>query len=167
MMPKIKFKKILLNLIIFLIIFFADRISKVYILELAEFGGNVDVYITPYLSLYLIWNKGIAFGLLSFDASSIYNTITFIIIGIVLIISVMIIKSNGFKKYCLISIFAGSLGNLFDRIYYTAVPDFIDIHMGAFHWFIFNVADIFISLGVLCLILAEVFFNKEKKNEIK
>ena len=163
-MFKINFKNILVNFIIVLIIFLADRISKMYILKLVELENTVDIYLTPYLNLYLIWNKGIAFGLFSFDNNSIYNLISSIIIAITIVILIMIVKSNGFKKYCLMSIFGGSLGNLFDRIYFSAVPDFIDLHINNYHWFIFNIADIFITIGVLCLIYVEIFIDN-KKNE--
>ena len=161
---KINFKNILINSIIILIIFLADRITKNYILKIAELENIVDIYLTSYLNLYLIWNKGIAFGLFSFDDSSIYNLISLVIVVITLVILLMIIKSNGFKKYSLILVFGGSLGNLFDRINYSAVPDFIDFHVNNYHWFVFNVADIFITMGVICLIYAETFSNN-KKNE--
>ena len=161
---KINFKNILINSIIILIIFLADRITKTYILKIAELENIVDIYLTSYLNLYLIWNKGIAFGLFSFGDNSIYNLISLVIVVITLVILFMIVKSNGFKKYSLILVFGGSLGNLFDRIYYSAVPDFIDFHVNNYHWFVFNVADIFITMGVICLIYAETFSNN-KKNE--
>ena len=161
---KINFKNILINSIIILIIFLADRITKNYILKIAELENIVDIYLTSYLNLYLIWNKGIAFGLFSFGDNSIYNLISLVIVVITLVILFMIVKSNGFKKYSLILVFGGSLGNLFDRIYYSAVPDFIDFHVNNYHWFVFNVADIFITMGVICLIYAETFSNN-KKNE--
>ena len=158
-MLKVNLKKILLNSIIISIIFLIDRISKIYILKIAELENTVDIYLTPYLNLYLIWNKGIAFGLFSFEKSFIYQSISLVIFIISIALIVMIIKSEGFKKYSLILILGGALGNLFDRVYYSAVPDFIDLHMNGFHWFIFNVADIFITIGVICLILDELFFQ--------
>ena len=161
-MFKVNFKKILLNFIIILVIFLADRISKIYILNLVELENVVDVYLMQYLNLYLIWNKGIAFGLFSFDESFIYNAVTLTIILINIMILTMIIKNEGFKKYSLLVVLGGSLGNLFDRIYYSAVPDFIDLHFQGFHWFVFNVADIFITFGVICLILSET--NLKKNN---
>ena len=165
-MPKINFKKISLNSIIVLVIFLIDRVSKIYILKIAELENIVDIYLTNYLNLYLIWNKGIAFGLLSINESLIYNSISLVIALIILTILVMLIKSTGLKRYSLILVLGGSLGNLFERIYYSAVPDFIAFHIGNFHWFIFNVADIFITIGVICLILDELFFYK-KTDEIK
>ncbi len=143
-----------------------DRISKIYILKIGELGNTVDIYLTSYLNLYLIWNKGIAFGLFSFNESFIYNLITSIIVFITLIVLIMIIRAKGFKKYALIFVFSGSIGNLFDRVYYSAVPDFIDFHINDFHWFIFNVADIFITLGIICLIVVEIFINNEKNEKI-
>ena len=162
-MFKVNFKKVLLNSIIILVIFLIDRISKIYILKIAEKENLVDIYLTTYLNFYLIWNKGIAFGMLSFDESAIYNIITSIIVIITLVIMIMIVKSQGFKKYALLLVLGGSISNLFDRIYYSAVPDFIDLHIMDFHWFIFNVADIFITLGIICLIIEELMFDK--KNE--
>ena len=159
-------KKIILNTFIILAIFLMDRLSKIYILKIAELETKVDVYITPYLNFYLIWNKGIAFGLFSFEKLIIYQLISLVIFTICIVLIFMIVKSEGLKKYALISILGGAIGNLFDRMYYTAVPDFIDLHFNGFHWFIFNLADIFITIGVMCLILDEIFFYK-KNNEIK
>ena len=161
-MLKINLKKILINFTIVLVIFSIDRLSKIYILHIAELGKTVDIYVTQYLNFYLIWNKGIAFGLFSFDESFIYNLITSIILTITIVILVMITKSTGFKKYSLLLVFGGSSGNLFDRIYYSAVPDFIDIHINDFHWFVFNGADIFITIGIMCLIFDEIFINNKK-----
>ena len=165
-MSKLSFKKILTNFIIVLTIFLADRFSKLYILKIAELERVVDIYITQYLNFYLIWNKGIAFGLFSFNEAFIYNVITFVIVVITTIILVMIVKNEGLKRYFLLLIFGGSLGNLFDRIYYSAVPDFIDFHINGYHWFIFNVADIFVTVGILCLIFDEMFINSKKNEKI-
>ena len=162
-MLKVNFKKFFLYSVIVIFIFILDRFSKVYILNLAETNNLVDIYVAPFLNLYLIWNKGIAFGLFSFEQNSVYNFITILIIIINLVILIMIMKSNDIKAYFLLFILGGSSGNLFDRIYYSAVPDFIDFHINDFHWFIFNVADVFISAGVICLIIVEFIFNKTSK----
>ena len=159
------FKKYIIYLLIFTIIFALDRITKIYILHLAEINNTLDIYITSFLNLYLIWNKGIAFGLLSFDKNIVYNFITFFIAFVTLIIFIIAIKSSDFKGYLFMVIFSGSIGNLFDRFYFSAVPDFIDFHINDFHWFIFNVADIFISLGVICLIFVEIFIKKEANDK--
>ena len=159
-MLKINFKKFFLYSAIVILIFTLDRISKLYILNSVEINNEVNIYIFSFLKLYLIWNKGIAFGLFSFEQNSFYNFITILIIVINLVILIMIIKSNDIKSYFLMFILGGSSGNLFDRLYYSAVPDFIDFHINDFHWFIFNVADVFISAGVICLIIVEFFFNK-------
>ena len=161
------FIKNLLTLTIIISIFLIDRFSKIYILNLSELQNGLDIYLNPYLNLYLIWNKGIAFGLLSFNQDIIYNIITVLIAIIIIVILYVALKSQGFRKYSLLLVLSGALGNIFDRIYYSAVPDFIDLHIKNFHWFIFNIADIFITLGVLCLIYEELFLNKikdEKKN---
>ena len=158
-MINLNYKKLLINVIVVFIIFFIDRVSKIYILKIAELDGIVDIYLNPYLNFYLIWNKGIAFGLFSFDENLIYNLITTIIATIVFVIIVLVIKSKGIIRYSLISVLGGSLGNLYDRLYYSAVPDFIDFHIGEFHWFVFNLADIFITLGVVTFIM-KGFFEK-------
>ena len=162
-MLKINFKKFFLYSAIVIFIFILDRISKIYILNSVEINNEVNIYIFSFLKLYLIWNKGIAFGLFSFEQNSFYNFITILIIVINLIILIMIIKSNDIKSYFLMFILGGSSGNLFDRLYYSAVPDFIDFYINDFHWFIFNVADVFISVGVICLVIVEFFFNKTSK----
>ena len=166
-MFKVNFKNTLINTIIVLTIFLLDRVTKIYIINLGESANVVDIYLTSYLNFYLIWNNGIAFGFLSFDNSTVYNLITIIIMIIIFIIILLINKARDKTVYFLLFILGGALGNLFDRIYYSSVPDFIDFHIKGFHWFIFNVADIFVSIGVLCLILVEIFFNKKIKNEIK
>ena len=160
-MNKIKFKKISLNLLILISIFFIDRLTKIYILNLAEVENSLDIYIAPYLNLYLVWNKGIAFGLFSMNENIFYNLITFIIGIIILIIFYMIFKKNNIQRYFLLLIAGGAMGNFYDRLIYTAVPDFIDLHFYGYHWFVFNIADIFISIGVFCLILDELFFYKK------
>jgi signal peptidase II len=164
-MPKINYKKILVYLFWIIIIFLLDRISKFYIINLAEINDLVDIYITSFLNIYLIWNNGIAFGLLPLEKVFLYNIVTVIIICINILILIMILNYNDYRSFFLVMILGGSLGNLFDRIYFRAVPDFIDIHHGDFHWFVFNVADIFITIGVFSLILNELFIDKNKKNE--
>ena len=160
-MNKILSKKYFLNLIILSTIFLIDRLTKNYILKLAEVENSVDIYVTSYLNLYLIWNKGIAFGLLSMNESMIYNVLTFMIGLIIIVILFTMWKNDNIKRYFFAIIAGGALGNFYDRIVYTAVPDFIDLHFHGFHWFVFNVADIFITVGVFCLILVEFFYNNK------
>jgi signal peptidase II len=158
-MNKTKLKIFFLNFIILITIFLIDRISKFYVLKLVEVEGSVDIYITPYLNLFLIWNKGVAFGLFAANGSMIYNAITVMIAFIVIVILFMMWKNDNIQRYFLALVAGGALGNFYDRVVYTAVPDFIDLHFQGFHWFVFNVADIFISIGVFCLIFVEVFNN--------
>ena len=159
-------KKLSIYFLIVLVIFSFDRISKVLILNILEDKDKVDIYINSFLNFYLVWNKGIGFGLFSFDESTAYNLITFIIFVINGIIIYLVFIEKGIKVYFLLTILGGSLGNLFDRLYYNAVPDFIDLNYQGYHWFIFNVADIFITVGIICLIFAELLnykSNDEKK----
>ena len=153
-------KKNILNFLFILIIFFVDRASKILIIKSSHLNGNSNLEITQFLNLNLIWNEGIAFGLFSFEQKIYYNLMTLLIVFITLVILWMILKTSSFEKFAYMMIFGGSLGNIFDRIQYSAVPDFIDFHINNFHWFIFNVADIFISVGVLLLIYLEIFKKK-------
>jgi len=164
-MNKLFFKKAIIYIGIILFIFLADRISKLYIISTLEDLGVVDININSYINLILVWNSGIGFGLFSFDESKMYNLMTTLIIFVNFLIVYLIIKSKDISAYFFLIILGGSLGNLFDRIYYSAVPDFIDISYKGYHWFVFNVADIFISFGIICLIFAELL-NYKKKNEI-
>ena len=160
-MNKFFSKKIILYFVIVFFIFLLDRISKLYILSILENFGNVNININSYINFVLVWNSGIAFGLLSFDQSEIYNLITIFIIFINLLIVYLIIKLKDIRSYFFLIVLGGSLGNLFDRIYYSAVLDFIDISFKNYHWFIFNVADIFISIGIFCLIFVELLNYKK------
>ena len=160
-------KKFIYSSLIIIVIFFLDRFSKIYILSILEINGSVDIFLTKYLNIYLIWNEGIAFGLLSFDQSSIYSSITALITIISILVLILIIKTKDIRFYFYSFVFGGAIGNLFDRLYYSAVPDFIDLHINNYHWFIFNVADIFITIGVLCLILVELILNNSLDNEKK
>ena len=157
--------KYLIKSIIILIIFFLDRVTKMYVLNVFENIELKEIFVNNFINFYLIWNKGIAFGLLNFSDQIIYNTITFLIIAVSMIIAVLAIITRKHTGYFFAIIFGGALGNLYDRIKYNAVPDFIDIHIGNYHWFIFNVADIFISIGVICLIFEELIFNKNDKKQ--
>ena len=161
-----KNKTIIIYIALVLLVLALDRISKTIILNILDEVGNVDIYINSFFSLFLVWNKGIGFGLFSFDQNFIYNGITLFILIINLIIVYLIYKEKTPKTYFLAIILGGSFGNLFDRYYYSAVPDFIDLNYKGYHWFIFNVADIFITLGIICLILAELL-NYEKQNDKK
>tara|TARA_Y100000590_G_scaffold454407_2_gene601176 strand:- start:73 stop:543 length:471 start_codon:yes stop_codon:yes gene_type:complete len=154
------------KIIIILFIFSLDRITKVYLLNLQESGVDIDFYILPFLNAYLVWNTGIGFGLASMESNIFYHIITGIIFLINILLIYLLVKSKGIYAYLIAIVIGGSLGNLFDRSYYYAVPDFIDLHIGDFHWFIFNVADIFITIGIIGLILIEIIKrDKISKNE--
>ena len=152
------------NLIIIFVIFILDRLSKLYIIYLDQINTSSEIFSSKFLNIYLIWNEGIAFGLLSFEKDNLYNILTALIIIIILVLFFLITRSTGIKKYSLTMIIGGALGNVFDRIYYKAVPDFIDFHVGNFHWFIFNTADIFITIGVFLMIFLELIDNNKNKS---
>ena len=159
-----KINKLIIGFIILVICFALDRFSKIYILNILNNEGQVDFYINQFLNIYLVWNTGIGFGLFSSENQILYNLFTAIIVIINLIIFYLSYVETKIKSFLLMIILGGSLGNLFDRLYYNAVPDFIDLNYAGYHWFVFNVADIFITFGILCLILNE-FINYNLKNE--
>lgn len=150
------------QIIIILALFFIDRTAKMYLINLQTTGTDIDFYILPFLNFYLVWNIGIGFGLVSLETNTFYHILTAIIAIVNLVLIFFLLKAKGIYTYLFALIIGGSLGNLFDRIYYHAVPDFIDIHIGNFHWFIFNIADIFITVGIIGFIFTELL--KKEKN---
>ena len=149
-------KNFYISFVLLILIFLLDRFSKLYVIYLVEKNNSPELFLSKFLNISLIWNEGIAFGLFSFNESKLYNILTIVIFFVIVFILFMIIKSNGIKKYSLLMIFSGALGNLYDRIFNKAVPDFIDFHIGNFHWFIFNVSDKFITTGVIFMIILEI-----------
>tara|TARA_B100001057_G_scaffold221511_1_gene221924 strand:+ start:56 stop:556 length:501 start_codon:yes stop_codon:yes gene_type:complete len=164
-MPDYLKKNFFINLIIIMTIFSLDRVSKLYVIFKSETNLSSSLFTSKFLNINLIWNEGIAFGLLSFNEKIYYNALTILIIFVTLIIFWMILKSQRLERFAFMMIFGGSLGNIFDRLFYSAVPDFIDFHIKSFHWFIFNVADIFITLGIIIMIMTEFFNKKQTSNE--
>ena len=156
-------RNFLINFSLIFIIFSFDRISKIYVIYLDKKLFGSEIFSSKFLNINLIWNEGIAFGLFSFNEKIFYNILTILILIIIFIIFIMAIKSDGFKKYTFLMILGGALGNVFDRLYYKAVPDFIDFHIGNFHWFIFNVADIFITIGIFFMVVIELFNKNHTK----
>ena len=156
------FKKHLVDFSIIIFIFLIDRASKLLIISSPETYEQYGISVTSFLSFNLIWNEGIAFGLFSFDEKLYYDLLTIFICLITIVIIWLMFRSSGFEKLSYIMIIGGSFGNIFDRVFYSAVPDFIDLHINNFHWFIFNVADIFISIGIIFLISIEVFGKKTR-----
>ena len=154
------------KLFIILLLFSIDRFSKFYLINLQSNGTDIDFYIYPFLNIYLVWNTGIGFGLASLEADMTYHILTGVIAIINIVLIVYLIKAKGIHEYLIAIILGGSLGNLFDRLYYFAVPDFIDFHLGNFHWFIFNVADVFITIGIIGIIFVELFRNNKIKTNV-
>ena len=155
-------KNFIINLSLILLIFLLDRISKIYVIFLDKKFLGSEIFSSKFLNIQLFWNEGIAFGLFSLKQGKLYNFLTIIIMILIILILYLAFKSNGIKKYSLLLIFGGAIGNFYDRIFYNAVPDFIDFHIGNFHWFIFNVADIFITTGVIFMILLEFTATNNK-----
>ena len=155
-----------ISLSIVALIYFLDRLSKIFVIQLDKSNLGSEIFSSAYLNIVLIWNKGIAFGLFSFNEMYLYNILTLIILIIIIMLIVMSVKNHRFKRYSLLMVVGGALGNLHDRIFYNAVPDFIDFHVGEFHWFIFNVADIFITTGIIFMILCEIVGNNNKNEKI-
>ena len=158
-------KNFYINIFLIILIFTLDRVSKIFVIYLSDNSLVAEIFSSRFLNIGLIWNEGIAFGFFSFNQEYLYNLLTLIILLVVCIVLVMIIKNEGYKKYALLMIFGGAIGNLYDRVFFKAVPDFIDFHIGEFHWFVFNVADIFISIGVFFMILLELIDNNDRIHE--
>ena len=156
-------KNLLINLLIVLSIFLFDRFSKIYVIYLDKKFLGSEIFSSKFLNIFLVWNEGIAFGMLSFNESYLYNILTIVILLVIVVLIFMTVNTSGLKKYSMLMILGGAFGNVFDRIFYNAVPDFIDFHVGNFHWFIFNIADIFISLGIFFMIFFEIIGNSEDK----
>ena len=156
MMFKLISKNFYISLLVPVFIFTLDRISKIYVINLSKNSFDVELFSSKFLNITLIWNEGIAFGLFSSSHEYWYNFLTIVIVLIAIIILIMSIRENGVQRYFFLIVFGGALGNLYDRFFFKAVPDFIDLHVGNFHWFIFNIADIFITFGVIMLILWEI-----------
>ena len=156
-------KKFVIFFSIVLSICLFDQITKKIIIDYFETNNSI-IFLTSFLNFDLIWNDGIAFGLLGFDNPTSYNLVTFIIGLVILVVFYFMSISNNYLSYFYSMVAGGALGNFIDRIRFSAVPDFIDFHIGNYHWFVFNIADVFITLGIFCLIIVE-FFSKSKLNE--
>ncbi len=157
---KINLKKIdLYSFVVILIIFAIDRFSKIYVIDLIQLSGG-EIFLNNFLNLTLNWNTGIAFGLLSSDANLLYHSVSALILLIIIYLIYLMVTSDNLGKIIISFIIGGAVGNLYDRLTYYAVPDFIDFHVKNFHWFTFNMADVFISIGIFAIILKEFLFNK-------
>ena len=154
-------KNFVINFFIILSIFGLDRFTKVYVISLNEKNLSSELFVSKFLNINLIYNEGIAFGLLSFNERFGYNLVTIIIAIVIIVLIVMLLNAQKFKRLALLCVIGGALGNFYDRVVFNAVPDFIDFHIGEFHWFIFNIADIFITVGILLLLIVDIFFKKQ------
>tara|TARA_B100000780_G_C21028759_1_gene412436 strand:+ start:406 stop:906 length:501 start_codon:yes stop_codon:yes gene_type:complete len=153
-------KETVISLIIITTVFILDRASKINIIK-QQINNDNSFYVNDYLNFDLIWNSGIAFGLLTQNANIYYHVISTLIFLVIVFLGYLIGKANFIDKVFFSLILGGALGNFYDRLFYFAVPDFIDIHVDNFHWFTFNIADIFITIGVIFLIFKDLFLNKK------
>ena len=157
---KIKIQKIdVYSLVLILFIFGIDRISKIYIIQTIQLEGS-DIFLYDFLNLTLNWNRGIAFGLLSSNANLFYHIVSALILLIIVYLIYLMVTSDNFGKIIISFIVGGAIGNVYDRFTYFAVPDFIDFHVENMHWFTFNFADIFISLGIFAMVIKEFVLKK-------
>ena len=154
-------KNFVINFFIILGIFSLDRITKLYVISENEKSLSAELFESKYLNIFLIWNEGVAFGLLSFNESFGYNLVTIIIAIVIIVLIAMLLNAKKLKRLALLCVIGGAFGNFYDRVVFNAVPDFIDFHIGEFHWFIFNIADIFITVGILLLLIVDIFFKKQ------
>ena len=154
-------KNFVINFFITLSIFGLDRITKLYVISENLKSLSAELFESKYLNIFLIWNEGVAFGLLSFNERFGYNLVTIIIAIVIIVLIVMLLNAQKFKRLALLCVIGGALGNFYDRVVFNAVPDFIDFHIGEFHWFIFNIADIFVTVGILLLLIVDIFFKKQ------
>ena len=140
-------------LLIIFTIFFLDRYSKIIVMK--DFSDK-SVYINNFLNFDLVWNTGIGFGLFSSNSSMVYNSISAIIALVIIGLLIFAFKADKFDKIIFALIIGGAVGNFYDRVLLYAVPDFIDVHFKEFHWFTFNLADIFITIGIICFIIKDL-----------
>ena len=158
---KIKIQKIdIYSFVMISVIFVLDRLSKMYVVDLIQHKEG-EVFLYDFLNLTLNWNTGIAFGLLSSNANLLYHLVSALILLIIVYLIYLMVISDKFGKIIISLFIGGAFGNLYDRLNYYAVPDFIDFHVGNFHWFTFNVADIFISVGIIMMLFKEIIFKKK------
>jgi len=151
-------KQVIISLIVISFIFILDRVTKTLIINHQLI--NQSIFVNDYLNFELIWNTGIGFGLLSQNANSYYHLISLVIFAVIIFLVYLIIKANFLEKILFSLILGGAIGNIYDRLIYFAVPDFIDFHINNFHWFTFNIADIFITLGIILIIIKDLKFKK-------
>ena len=156
---KILLKETIISLLVISFVFIFDRVTKKNIIN--HQLNNQSIFINDYLNFELVWNTGIGFGLLSQDANIYYHLISLLIFSVIIFLIYLIIKSDFLEKILFSIILGGATGNLYDRLIYFAVPDFIDFHIGDFHWFIFNIADIFITVGIILILIKDIIFKKK------
>ena len=158
---KIFSKEVIISLLVVFAVFILDRFTKITIIN--HQTNNQNIFVNDYLNFELVWNTGIGFGLFSQNANIYYHLISLLIFFVIIFLVYLAIKAFFLEKIFLSLILGGAIGNFYDRLIYFAVPDFIDFHINDFHWFTFNIADIFITLGIILIIIKDLIL---KKNEV-
>jgi len=159
---KIFSKELIIPTLLIIFSFFTDRFSKIYAIK--HLMNNDGYSVNDFLNFDLVWNTGIGFGLFSVDANITYHLISLLIFIVIVFLFYLITKAKFTEKILFSMIVGGAIGNLYDRLVYFAVPDFIDFHINQFHWFTFNIADIFISVGIISIIIKDLLLSKNEKN---
>ena len=159
---KIFSKELIIPTLLIIFSFFTDRVSKIYAIK--HLMNNDGYSVNDFLNFDLVWNTGIGFGLFSVEANITYHLISLLIFIVIIFLFYLITKAKFTDKILFSTIVGGAIGNLYDRLVYYAVPDFIDFHINQFHWFTFNIADIFISIGIILIIIKDLSLSKNEKN---
>jgi signal peptidase II len=156
---KIFSKESVISASLIILVFILDRVTKIAIIN--HQANNQSIFVNDYLNFELVWNTGIGFGLLSQNANIYYYLISLVIFIVIIFLIYLIVKADFSEKILFSLILGGAIGNFYDRLIYLAVPDFIDFHINHFHWFTFNIADIFITLGVILIIIKDTMFKQK------
>jgi signal peptidase II len=146
-------------LLVIFFVFIFDRVTKINIIK--HQLNNQSLFVNDFFNLELVWNTGVGFGLFSQNANMYYHLISLLILSVIVFLIYLVSKAIFVEKILFSLILGGAIGNLYDRLIYFAVPDFIDFHIKDFHWFTFNIADIFITLGIILIIIQDLLLKKK------
>ena len=143
-------------------VFLIDLLSKNKIISIFKDGVVEKIYVNDYLDFILVFNTGISYGLFSGGGDfQKWILISLSILIIIFLLSLIRNESTILSKLSISFIIGGALGNVLDRFTYGAVVDFISLHAKGFSWYIFNIADMFIVLGVILFILSQFILSKK------
>lgn len=144
------------------VLFLFDRLTKIYLIDVLN-DNKGPIPLTDFFDLVLVWNQGISYGLFSQDSyvgQLIISAVSFIIC--LWVLKIINNSSNKFGMISSILIISGAISNILDRVIYSAVADFFYFHIKNFSWYVFNVADIYIVMGLFILIYGYIYPNIKK-----